>query len=255
MNGHDDELLGDVALLALGVLPEAEARKIAAHVATCERCRREYDELRSVASLVGYGAEVRANDLDEFTSARLKAAVMRGVRSEPARSKRVASWTAYAGYAAAAAAIVVAVLSSTNNATLRSERAHDLDRIAALQARSNAQSSAAAGQDAQLAALVAPDSRHYAVPGGNVVTSGGRVYLALRRLAQPPPGKVYQAWTLASGAKTVAPSVTFVPSPGNVTIVELPERATGLAAVAVTLEPSGGSKTPTSKPAFTRPLS
>jgi hypothetical protein len=52
----------------------------------------------------------------------------------------------------------------------------------------------------------------------------------------------------------VAPSVTFVPRPG-LTLVELPESADGLAAIAISVEPEGGSKAPTSTPAFVRSLS
>jgi anti-sigma-K factor RskA len=86
------------------------------------------------------------------------------------------------------------------------------------------------------------------------VTSGGRVYLALRGLPAPPPGKVYQAWTLRRGAKAVAPSITFNPDPSGITLVELPEPASNLAAVALSVEPAGGSEAPTSTPAFVRPL-
>jgi hypothetical protein len=75
----------------------------------------------------------------------------------------------------------------------------------------------------------------------------------MRDMAQPAPGKVYQAWVQRRGARGVAPSVTFVPRSG-LTLVELPESADGLAAVAVSVEPEGGSKAPTSTPAFVRSL-
>ena len=146
-------------------------------------------------------------------------------------------------------------MSTSNNATLRSQNDRDRQRIADLESQSAARTSASNVERARIAALVSPDSKHYAVPEGNVVTSGGRVYLALRALPPPPPGKVYQAWTLARGAKAVAPSITFVPGAGAVTIVELPERSRGLVAVALSVEPAGGSKAPTTKPAFVRPLS
>jgi hypothetical protein len=38
-------------------------------------------------------------------------------------------------------------------------------------------------------------------------------------------------------------------------LVELPESAGDLAAVAMSVEPAGGSKAPSTKPAFVRPLS
>ena len=99
-----------------------------------------------------------------------------------------------------------------------------------------------------LADLTAPDSQRRRFAGGEVLVHGERLYLAMHALPAPPPGRVYQAWTLAKGAKTVAPSVTFEPSSGGVAVVRLPEAATTIAAVAVSVEPEGGSKQPTTKP-------
>ena len=52
----------------------------------------------------------------------------------------------------------------------------------------------------------------------------------------------------------MAPSLTFTPSQNGLTLVPLPEAAAGLAAVAVSVEPQGGSRQPTTKPAFVQPL-
>ncbi len=60
---------------------------------------------------------------------------------------------------------------------------------------------------------------------------------------------------MAKGAKTFAPSTLFAPSSSGSAIVALPENADNVTAVAVSIEPEGGSKTPTSKPTFVRPLS
>ena len=46
----------------------------------------------------------------------------------------------------------------------------------------------------------------------------------------------------------MAPSMTFMPSDRDETIVRLPESAETVAAVAVSVEPAGGSKQPTTKP-------
>jgi anti-sigma-K factor RskA len=64
-----------------------------------------------------------------------------------------------------------------------------------------------------------------------------------------PPGKVYQAWTLPAGSKKMAPSVTFTPKGGRI-LLRLPVNASRIAAVAVSVEPAGGSPQPTSKPVF-----
>ena len=267
MNDHD-ELLDSVALLALGVLPEAEARMVAeharecaqdvaAHAASCERCRTEYAELRAAADAVGYAAELGPGELDEVTAALMKSRLMRAVAaSAAAASREVPSApprpvlgpgrgrSAWLPYGAAAAAVLLAAVTSLDNAALRKQL--DREHVAATEA---------ATFQARVAAALGPGSKFYAVPAGEVVISGGHVILAIRNLPALGPGKVYQAWTLRSGARAMAPSVTFAPAAGSVTLVELPEPAQNLSAVALSVEPAGGSKAPTSTPVFVRKLS
>ena len=105
-----------------------------------------------------------------------------------------------------------------------------------------------AAQSAALADLAAADVKRYRFGDGQVFVRGSHLYVTLPGLAEPPAGKVYQAWTLPKGSKTMAPSITFTPNERDVTVVRLPESALGVAAVAVSVEPAGGSKQPTSKP-------
>jgi anti-sigma-K factor RskA len=105
-----------------------------------------------------------------------------------------------------------------------------------------------------LADLAASDAKRYAVPYGTVVTRGASVYLALDALPPLPRGKVYQAWTLARGATAMTPSVTFAPNADGTTLVPLGADARATAAVAVSVEPDGGSRQPTTKPAFVQPF-
>jgi anti-sigma-K factor RskA len=79
--------------------------------------------------------------------------------------------------------------------------------------------------------------------------------MALASLPPLPRGKVYQAWTLSKGAKSMTPSVTFSPSSSGITLVPIPDKSGSLAEVAVSVEPEGGSRAPTTKPAFVQPLS
>ncbi|MBD5634170.1 MAG: anti-sigma factor [Candidatus Eremiobacteraeota bacterium] len=265
---HDDSFSESIAVLALGALPQSEATEVAAHVRTCDSCRREYAELRSVADLIGYAAELRPGELDEVTAARMKSRVMRGVRgdvpaAQPAASRKVRAnqpltWVA----ALAAAAVGFAVLSSVDNADLRSKNAATERRLALVQHDAGLQAVALADGEARqrmlearLSEILVPGAKHFTVPSGEVIEAHGRLLIALSRLPKPPNGKVYQAWTLARGSKEVAPSITFAPDASGAAVIELLEPAANLAAVAVTVEPSGGSKSPTSKPRFLRTLS
>jgi hypothetical protein len=286
-----DELLDSVAVLALGSLPEAEAADVRAHMATCDECLREYRELRATADLVGYAAEATGAEPNDVRSARMRANVMRTVRNDVAAADGTASAvsttrpapappatssgpaarpqrTPWLAYLAAAAALVFATLTAINNATLRSQNDSAQQQIAAGQqqvaqlqhalqdqTQSAADARAVLGAtDARVAAMLAPGSKSFGVAQGQVIESNGRIFLALRTLPKLPPGKVFQAWTLAKGAKAVAPSVTFTPDEHGIAVIELPEPAANLAAVALSVEPAGGSKAPTSKPAFVRPL-
>jgi hypothetical protein len=265
MTVQDDAFLDSVAVFALGALPDAEARDVAAHLRDCPTCRAEYTELRSAANAVGYAAEARPGEIDDVTARRMKSNVMRAVRGDavaPAAALPVAKRPAPWPYYAAAAALVAAILTGLQTISLRSANDAQNERIAAdsreIASRTTALGVAekrAADLDVRLGKIVAPGARHFAVANGEVIEANGKILIAFSRLAAPPAGKVYQAWTLTRGAKTVAPSITFAPDASGVTVIELPGSAANLAAVAVSVEPSGGSKTPTSTPTFVRALS
>jgi len=267
---HDDATLDAIAVLALGALPEAEARLLTEHLATCPKCRREYVALRQASDLVGVAAELRAGEFDDATAEWLKSRVMNAVRSDVAaavaNAPGVASMSRNGGhasptrarrlaYAFAVAAALAAMISLGDDVAQRRNNEHRTAQIAELQGRLSAQSTRTLAAESRLARIVAPGTKHFGVAFGEVIASGGRVIVALHDLPALPKGKVYQAWTLARGAKVVAPSITFVPAAAGVTVIELPEAAGALSAVAVSVEPVGGSKKPTSKPTFSRPLS
>jgi len=227
-----DEMLDSVAAYALGLLSADEAKVVAAHLETCERCREEYRFLQPAVTALAYSAEAgAATSSASAPGPLLKARVMNRVRAETARRSVPRDWPAYA---LAAAALALAILTGLVDLSLN----HRLDRDRAQ----------LAAQAQMTDDLTAPDSRHYRFAGGEVLARGDRLYIAMRDLPMPPPGRIYQAWTLAKGATKVAPSVTFTPTRDGVAVIRLPEAVTTLAAVAVSNEPEGGSRQPTTKP-------
>ena len=217
-----DEMLDLVSVYALGALGSEQARFVTAHLATCEECRAEYQALRPAADALAHSADDRLNAV---SCPQMKARTMQAVaadattRSRPRRSQALV-WTSVL---ALAAAFVMAFFAATAE-----RRLYELGL-----ARANI----------------------YAVDGGEILKTPRRVYLVMRTLPPPPNGRVYQAWTLAPGAKSVAPSITFVPDARGFVIVSLPESASAVAAVAVSIEPPGGSRAQTTKPLFVRSLS
>jgi hypothetical protein len=97
-------------------------------------------------------------------------------------------------------------------------------------------------------------ARRYPIGGGEVITHGSRIYLALHVLPEPPHGKVYQAWTRARDATKMSASPTFVPDARGTALVVLTADARSAVEVTITLEPDGGSKEPTTKPLMDAPL-
>jgi anti-sigma-K factor RskA len=258
MSVHEN-MLDDVAAYALGVLPADQARTVAAHLATCEECRREYRLLRPAVNAVGISAEAcvdAASALDSVAppGPLLKKRIMQQIRPNVGemRAVRPIVWPAYA---VAAACLIVALVTGIVNISLNSELRQRQTQLAQISAHNAQTTRELAYQRTALADLVSPDSQHFAVRTGEVVRHGTRMYLAMNALPAPPKGKVYEAWTLKNGAKVMSPSVTFVPDRNGVAVVQVPVDASRIAAVALSVEPEGGSKQPTSTPTFVLKLS
>jgi anti-sigma factor RsiW len=255
-----DAMLDLVAAYALGVLPSSDAAAVAAFILADEEARREYNALRSTANLVGTIAE---EPVDSQRSARMKERLMATVRVDavagqrtrtPAPASTVRSSAVWGTALAAAAAVVFALVSVIQNLGLRSDLAEAQRKTTTLQAQAVTARLAAEHTDRVLADLAASDAQRYSVALGTVIRRGPHVYLALS-LPPLPRGHVYEAWTLAKGGTTMSPSITFRPSGNPVTLIPLPEDGDNLAAVALSVEPDGGSKAPTTKPAFLQTFS
>ncbi len=259
MNPHDHSL-DDVAVFALGSLAAPQAQAMRAQIATCRECMAEYRALRPAADLVGLTAESAAQP-----SRLLKARLMKHVRTEAApsagaiapsaatvRAVRPIVWPAYA---VAAACLVIALLMGGINSSLTSSLKQSQNEVEATSVRSSTLARAVESQKQTIADLINTGSQHFQVADGEVIRHGARLYIAMRDLPAPPKGKVYQAWTQKTGAKGMSPSVTFVPNRNGVAVVALPENGTQVAAVALSVEPEGGSKQPTSAPTFLVKLS
>lgn len=104
------------------------------------------------------------------------------------------------------------------------------------------------------------------LPGASVTsfsaTNGGQLEYASKAgspdvfvwgsgLRPPPPGHVYQLWTISG--KTPSPGPTFVPENGTA-VVHMQTDLADSQVMAVTIEPVGGSMQPTTTPIFTAPI-
>jgi hypothetical protein len=266
MNSHDP-FLDDVAVYALGALPPAEEGRVRAHLRGCAECRAEYALLNPAVTAVAYDAEAcKTGENGPQVSSLLKARIMREVRAsassttraaesartaDPARARRPIVWPAYL---VAAACFAFALISTTSNILLMGELRQTQTQLATTQDRVDATARRLANEHVMLADLMSTDAKRYATNDGEIVAHGDRLYIAMHDMPMPPRGKVYQAWTMPKGGKAVVPSVTFMPDRQGVAMVALPENASAVTMVAVSVEPDGGSKAPTSKPIAVVPL-
>jgi anti-sigma-K factor RskA len=240
---HDDayELLAPLALDAL----DADARtEVEAHVDTCTSCQAELDGLLEVASAIGTSVESPPEDLWAKISSRLYEVDRGDVAALPpllsdypaseARTRRFvrrARVVVSATMLAAAAAIIALAINLSGES----------GRV------SNLQSALASSATQQ--ALVTPGHRLVHLTGANdrvlatfVVLRDGTGYLVHSKMAPLPTGETYQLWGIV-GKKPVSIGI-MGSNPDHVvfTLASVPRPSE----FAVTVEPAGGSQTPSS---------
>ncbi len=224
---------------ALDSLTEIERASFARHVAECEACAAEVAELSETASRLSVAAW-------EAPPARLRDAVFAQASQTrqvtPGHAQRAAHhdvrlwrrWTA-----AAVAAGVVALGGIGTVWVIEENRLGDAQQQAQqLQDAQIRMSQIIAAGDAQF--------RTVSVAGGGTVTVAISRRLddgvvMMDRLPTPPAGKVYQLWLIAGKS----PSSIGVMAEGQTTGSALVNAIGNADSVGVTLEPSGGSATPT----------
>ncbi len=258
MNPHD-AMLDDVAVYALGALPRDQARAVREHMATCPECTAEYRRLKPAVDAVAYSAEACPDAAGGAVvpSPRLKARIMDQVRGSVGRPRaynvgemRAVRPIVWPAYAVAAACLAVALVTTAFNISLNEAVSSSKSQVAQLDNQAKILHRKIAVQSTELADLTSSDSQHYVIEDGEVVRHGNRLYIAMQSMGMPPRGKVYQAWIMRKGSTQMTPSVTFMPDRSGVAVVHVPARASQVVEVAVSMEPEGGSKQPTSKPAF-----
>jgi len=231
VNPDIHSLLGAYALDAVDDLERASFER---HLRECEQCRTEVDELREVSARLADGAwsvpppSLRSNVLAAIRTTRQ---LSPEIPSRPARPV-VTRWRRLT----AAAAAVVAVAGATY--ALQDQRVR----------HEHARYEAARADEARVrAVLAAPDL----VVREQTVDGGGRVTVAVSRLHNSgvimlaadgaPAGRVYQLWTVRGGAAHSEGALAA----GQNAAVRIVEGIDQASDVGVTVEPVGGSPTPT----------
>jgi anti-sigma-K factor RskA len=223
---HVDELIAGHALRALS---SEDEERVVVHLAECERCRRRLRETEAVAASLAYGVpqvapppELRSRVLaiaEPVVAAPAAAASAAGAR---ARGRARRQWWPRLSAVAVPAMALALVAMLAWNVSLRNDLSSGRDDLA--------------------------NGAAVALPGvGNVVaqTDGNATLFA--RLRPAPAGRTYEAWVihgsvplpagLFKGGGTVELHLTRAAKPGD--------------RIAVTIEPAGGSRKPTTTPIAT----
>jgi len=240
MNRIPDDVAALISAHALGALEPDQAALAEQHIAASDECRRAYEDALETAAALALAVA------DSEPPADLRDRIVAAARAErqpvskpaekataaPRRKFRLAGLlTPSTGFAVigVAAAIVFALIAVSQ---------HD------------SASSARDDQQALVAILSAPDA--HVVPlksaaggpaGGRMIVSGNRAAL-VSSLRNAPPGHTCQAWGLRPGGASPVPLPTFSGN-GDVVILDDVGQYGG---VGVTVEPSGGSQTPSAAP-------
>jgi anti-sigma-K factor RskA len=239
----------DLALYALGALTPEEQERVAAHLETCATCRTELRKLRGDAALLAISASPVA------APARARERLFTEIGKTTAAGTSVPKlgapwWQVTFPTLTALALIVFAFWLVAQNAIIR----HELDN-----ARMNAaQQSASIEQarqvmetlgaaNAQRVTLVASQTKPQAQVQTIYQHDKGRLMLVASCLEPLPQNKTYELWILPASGSAPIPAGTFQPDAlGNASLV-FPQIPAGVEAkgFAVTIEPQGGSATPT----------
>lgn len=150
-------------------------------------------------------------------------------------------------YLVAAVCFAIALISSIVNISLMGHIKQQQRELVHLSDRSAALARNLATERTALFDMLDSHAHRYQIGDGEVIARGSRMYLALHALAQPPRGRVYEAW-VTQGAARALPSPTFLPDARGVAFIVLPADARTATDVSVTIEPDGGSREPTMKP-------
>lgn len=251
---HEDykELL---AAEALGALDGSGAQQLQAHLQSCSECRAEQDQLREAAAWLALASEPRE------PSSQVRSKLLLKIKTE---SKLVAKgrtvvpmpprvWTAAQTWSAIAAAIAIVGLSVALFVLWRQNTAARIELARLSQQVEQTKQELAEQRDAA-AIVTSPGARMMELAGTEMAPTAhamlafdqsGRAILMAKNLPTPPPGKAYQLWFIAGGAKM--PGKLFVPRGSGEGMLrdQVPESARGSAVFAITLEPEQGVTSPT----------
>ncbi|MGW7366176.1 anti-sigma factor [Streptomyces sp. NPDC054841] len=254
--GRDAELHTLTGAYALNALGDRERARFERHLEACPACAQEVRELDATAGRLGLAVTetpppaMKSQVLARIATVRQEPPKVAGAAETgrirpPVRKVRTAGRRARSRFVLAAC---LAAAAAFGGIAVWQQRAAEDARTEARDAARRVQQQA----DAFAEVLTAPDVRTMSTALGDGAT--GTVAVSRERdqavflasgLPAPGGGKVYQLWFADGGTMRPAGLLNSAGSPEALLMAGPVGRATGMG---VTVEPAGGSRTPTSEP-------
>ncbi|SRX54988.1 anti-sigma factor domain-containing protein [Aequorivita sp. CIP111184] len=249
---------GNLEMYVCGALPPAEALEIEKAIATYPEVKREVELIEE--SLV-HLAETVAPPLQAMTWTNILNSI-RNLTDTNDSKVRSLNWPAITGWAAAILFMggIMWMLKQTNDLN-DSLQVTTTENIILKEDKTNAENQLAENNEI-LEVLRSKNYQSYTLPGNQAVApeafakvylnkTDNVAYIDIKGLPTPPRGKVYQVWSLKMEPLTPTSvgliSVENKTSEGIYKFVNFPDPE----AFGITLEPEGGSETPTLSQLYT----
>ncbi len=263
MNGHP-QYAESLALYAMGALDDPqELAALEAHLGTCGECRRELEALRSDAALLAYSA------VGPKPPERARQRLLDAVAAEPRMERRPTQKPLVLGrlrprWLTLTPVVVMLLLAIFSlllgrelrytRFLLRQARSHEkqmqeqLDQERQRSAHAQEVLDMLNDPSAMRVTLVSnPKARPQPLIKTIYKPEQGHILMMANNLAPLPPNKVYELWLLPANGGAPMPAGTFKPDASGNGMMLHPMESAGISAkgFAVTIEPEGGSQTPT----------
>ncbi|MDX1658683.1 MAG: anti-sigma factor [Nitriliruptorales bacterium] len=220
---------------ALDALPEDERRDFERHLADCEACRREVEEFRATAAhLASAGHEEPPAGLKERVMAEVDT-----IRQDPPPTVVEMPKRPMTQRLLTVAAVILAIAAIGLGVTVAGLN----DRVEELETASAQMAEIMAAPDAETVAL---ETEVGGVAQFVYSRSQGEAVFLAKGLPTLSEDEVYELWLI--GADGPVPAGLFRPGERGATSQLLAGGVGSAQAVAVTVEPAGGSDQPTTEP-------
>ncbi len=242
-----EQFAEDLALYALGSLEGEPAASLEQHLEECAACRQE------LARLTGDMALLALVTSGPAPPQRARQRLLKAIVHEPRSLRTVYLRRRWWTLAPVFASLILAVFAIM----LWRENARQRDRIEGLRADAARSQASIEGAKHLLVLLTDPSAQHVTLvaaqakpqPAGKAIympRNGALVFMA-SNLAPLAPEKTYELWLVPMHGDKPMPAGMFTPDPKGNAMVMMPPMTAGIEAktFAVTIEPAGGSATPT----------